>query len=151
MLLLQIATGTGLLVANILVAAMAALLLEMAFQTAHPWLLRPPQRPKLVLLLVGVGLWILGVITAGVWIWALAFLALGAFPDLETAVYFSLVSFTTLGFGDVILPEEWRILSGMEAANGFLFFGLLTALLVETLRQVRLAPLETRRRRGSED
>ena len=86
MLLLQIATGTGLLVANILVAAMAALLLEMAFQTAHPWLLRPPQRPKLVLLLVGVGLWILGVITAGVWIWALAFLALGAFPDLELSL-----------------------------------------------------------------
>jgi len=65
---------------------------------------------------------------------------------LEHSVDFSLVSFTNLGFGDVHLSKEWRILSGMEAAKGFLSFGLLAAFLVETLRQVRLAQLETRRR-----
>jgi voltage-gated potassium channel Kch len=142
----QIATGTGLLTLNIVVAALAAFWLELAFRWLHPWLLRPPQRPRLLLLLIGVGLWVLAVITAGVWIWALAYRMLGALPDLETAVYFSLVSFTTLGFGDVILPEGWRLLAGMEAANGFLSFGLLTALLVEALRQVRLSQIETRRR-----
>jgi hypothetical protein len=146
----QIAAGTGLLTLNIIVSALAAFWLEMAFRRMHPWLIRPPQRPKLLLLLIGVGLWVLAVITAGVWIWALAYLALGTFGDLETAVYFSLVSFTTLGFGDVILPAEWRLLSGMEAANGFLSFGLLTALLVEALRQVRLSQLETRRRHGED-
>lgn len=142
----QIATGTGLLTLNIVVSALAAFWLELAFRWLHPWLLRPPQRPRLLLLLIGVGLWVLAVITAGVWIWALAYRMLGALPDLETAVYFSLVSFTTLGFGDVILPEGWRLLAGMEAANGFLSFGLLTALLVEALRQVRLSQIETRRR-----
>jgi voltage-gated potassium channel Kch len=142
----QIATGSGLLTLNIIVAALAAFWLELAFRWLHPWLLRPPQRPRLLLLLIGVGLWVLAVITAGVWIWALAYLLLGALPDLETAVYFSLVTFTTLGFGDVILPEGWRLLAGMEAANGFLSFGLLTALLVEALRQVRLSQIETRRR-----
>ena len=149
-MLLQITVGTVLLTANIVVAAVAAFGLEVAFQRAHPWLVRSPQRPKLMLLLIGVGLWILGVITIGVWLWALAYWAIGALPDLEHSVYFSLVSFTTLGFGDVLLEKEWRILSGMEAANGFLSFGLLTALLVETLRQVRLAQLETRRRHGQE-
>ena len=146
---IQIATGTALLTVNIIISALAAFTLEMAFRRMHPWLIRPPQRPKLVLMLVGVGLWVLAVITAGVWVWALAYLALDAFPNLETAVYFSLVTFTTLGFGDVILPAEWRLLAGMEAANGFLSFGLLTALLVEALRQVRLSQIETRRRSDS--
>jgi hypothetical protein len=93
-----------------------------------------------------VSLWVLAVITTAVWIWALALFAVGAFDGLEQAVYFSLVAFTTLGLGDVIPPVEWRILSVMAAVNGFLAFGLLTALLVEALRQVRLAQIETRHR-----
>ena len=140
----QIALGTGLLLVNVLVMAMAALLLEVAFRKAHPWLVAPPQRPKLLLMLVGVGIWVLAVITAGVWIWAFALLGLGAFATLEEAVYFTLVAFSTLGLGDVLPPREWRILAAMAAVNGFLSFGLLTALLVEALRQVRLAQLERR-------
>jgi hypothetical protein len=141
---LQIALGTGLLVGNVLVMAVAAFLLEAAFRQVHPWLITSPQRPKLLLMLVGVCLWVLAVVTTGVWIWALALFALGALPTLEASVYFSLVAFTTLGLGDVVAPQEWRILSVMAAVNGFLSFGLLTALLVEALRQVRLAQLEIR-------
>lgn len=137
-MVLQIAVGTALLLTNILVAAVSAMLLEVMFQRSHSWMLREPHRPKLVLMIAGVSLWVLGVITAGVWVWAFAYLALGAFGSLEEAVYFSLVCFTTLGFGDVLLPYEWRILAGMTAANGFLNFGLLTALLIEALRQIRL-------------
>lgn len=143
-MLVQIALGTALLLVNVLVMAIAAFLLEVAFRRAHPWLVTPPQLMKLLLMLVGVGIWILAVITAGVWIWAFALRGLGAFPTLEEAVYFSLVAFTTLGLGDVVPPTEWRILSAMAAVNGFLSFGLLTALLVEALRQVRLAQLERR-------
>jgi hypothetical protein len=140
----QIALGTGLLVLNVLIMAVAAFLLEVAFRRAHPWLIASPQRPKLLLMLVCVFLWVLAVVTAGVWIWALALRALGAFATLEASVYFALVAFTTLGLGDVVAPQEWRILSVMAAVNGFLSFGLLTALLVEALRQVRLAQLEMR-------
>lgn len=142
----QIALGTGLLVVNVMVMAVAAFLLEVAFRRVHPWLITPPQRPKLLLMLVAVCLWVLAVVTCGVWTWALALNGLGALPDLESAIYFSLVAFTTLGLGDVVAPQEWRILSVMAAVNGFLSFGLLTALLVEALRQVRLAQLEMRHR-----
>jgi hypothetical protein len=145
-MLVQLAMGTGLLLVNITVMAVAAFALETAFARAHRWLIAPPQRPKLMLLLAGVSLWVLAVITTAVWIWALALFAVGAFDGLEQAVYFSLVAFTTLGLGDVIPPVEWRILSVMAAVNGFLAFGLLTALLVEALRQVRLAQIETRHR-----
>jgi hypothetical protein len=146
-MLVQIAVGTGLLLANILIAAVAAMLLEVAFQRTHPWMLREPHRPKLVLMIAGVSLWVLGVITAGVWVWAFAYLWIGAFSTLEQSVYFSLVCFTTLGLGDVLLPQEWRILAGMTAANGFLNFGLLTALLIEALRQIRLGQVERRKSR----
>ncbi len=143
-MLVQIALGTGLLMINVLVMAMASLLLEVAFRRVHPWLIAPPQRPKLLLMLVCVGIWVLAVITTGVWIWAFALRGLGAFATLEEAVYFTLVAFSTLGLGDVVPPVEWRILAVMAAVNGFLSFGLLTALLVEALRQVRLAQLERR-------
>jgi Ion channel len=140
----QIALGTGLLLVNVVIMALAAFLLEDTFRRIHPWLIARPQRPKLLLMLIGVCLWVLAVISSGVWIWALALRGLGAFATLESAVYFALVAFTTLGLGDLVAPEAWRILSVMAAVNGFLSFGLLTALLVETLRQVRLAQLEMR-------
>jgi hypothetical protein len=144
--LAQIIIGTVVLLANIAVMAAAAFLLESGFQRGHRWLLRPPQRPRLLLLLVVVAVWVLAVITAGVWLWAAVLFGVGAFPTIEEAVYYCLVVFTTLGLGDVIPPPEWRILAVMPAANGFLSFGLLTAIMVETLRQVRLAQIETRRR-----
>jgi Ion channel len=149
-MLLQIAIGTVILLVNILVAALAALLLEVAFRRWHSWLLSAPQRPKLILMLVGVGIWVLGVVTICVWIWALTLWSFGAFATVEESVYFSLVAFSTLGLGDVVPPPEWRILGVMAAVNGFLSFGLLTALMVEALRQVRLSQLELRRDRDHE-
>jgi Ion channel len=140
----QIALGSGLLVLNILIMALAALALETAFRAVHPWLIASPQRPKLLIMLVAVGLWVLGVITVGVWIWAFTLHEIGAFGSLEEAIYFSIVAFSTLGLGDVVPHPEWRIFAVMAAVNGFLSFGLLTALLVEALRQVRLAQLDRR-------
>ena len=83
--------------------------------------------------------------TLAVWIWAFALYALEIFITFEASVYFALVAFTTLGFGDILLPQEWRLLSGISAANGLLMIGLLTAILVETLRETRLRQRERRR------
>ena len=74
---------------------------------------------------------------AGVLIWAAAFLVLDIFDDPSTSLYFSIVVYTTLGFGDLILPEPWRILSGMVAANGFLLFGWSTAFQMDFLTDLR--------------
>ena len=145
-MIVQIAVGTGLLLVNILMAAVAAMALEVLFVRLHPWLMREPHRPKLVALLAGVSLWVLGVITCGTWIWAVAYDWLGAFDNIEDALYFSLVAYTTLGLGDLVPAPGWRILAGMEAANGFLNFGLLTALLIEAFRQIRLGQVEQSRR-----
>ncbi|MBL9075646.1 potassium channel family protein [Tabrizicola sp.] len=143
-MLLQILLGSGLLVLNVLVMALAALVLEIAFRATHPWLVRPPQRPKLVLMLVAVGLWVLAVLTLGIWTWAWVLFETGVFKSLEESLYFAIEAFSTLGLGDVVPHKDWRILAAMAAVNGLLSFGLMTALLVEALRQVRLAQLERR-------
>lgn len=133
------------ILANVLFAGLAAGVMEWAFLRTHGWLLRKPYRPKLLLVLVLMALWAMAVVTVGVWFWALCYLLLGVFHTMEAAVYFSLVSYTTLGYGDVILPQEWRILGGMTGAGGFLNFGLLAAMLVEALRQVRVNQMEALR------
>jgi voltage-gated potassium channel Kch len=81
-------------------------------------------------------------VTVSVWLWALVFHGMGIFANLEEAMYFTLVTFTTLGYGDVLMPDEWRILGGLAAANGLLNFGLMTAFMVEALRHVRIRQIE---------
>jgi len=68
-------------------------------------------------------------------LWAATYLVLDAFPDLEEALYFSIVTYTTLGFGDVVLDVQWRLLSSLEAANGIIMFSWTTALLIVALRR----------------
>lgn len=57
-------------------------------------------------------------------IWAILFVWLGEFADFETAFYHSVVNFTSLGYGDIVMSEKWRLLGALEAANGILMFGL---------------------------
>lgn len=80
------------------------------------------------------GLWILLVLTGSVWAWAALYMMLGLFDSLEPALYFSIVSFTTVGYGDVVLDPGWRLLAGMTATHGLLTFGLFTAFLVEVFK-----------------
>lgn len=62
-----------------------------------------------------------------IWIWALLFLMVGTLPDLETALYFSTSTYTTVGYGDVVMDKNWRLLGSIEAMNGFMMFGWATA------------------------
>ena len=89
------------------------------------------------LLMAFAALWILAAMTLEVWLWAIVLLLVGAFQALEPALYFALVCFTTLGFGDVILGVEWRIMSALLAINGLLLFGWSTAFMVDILRTER--------------
>lgn len=73
---------------------------------------------------------------AQIWMWALVYLGLGEFDRLEPAVYFSTVVFTTLGFGDLVVSPDWRLMASCEAAGGLLLFGLSTAFLFEVLREI---------------
>jgi hypothetical protein len=68
--------------------------------------------------------------------WAATYLSIGAIEGLEKAVYFSMVTYTTLGYGDVLLDENWRVLASYQAANGIIMFGWTTAIVMYAIRQV---------------
>jgi len=59
--------------------------------------------------------------------WALLYHAYGELKDFETAMYFSGVTFTSLGYGDVVLSERIRLLASLQAANGMMMFGITTS------------------------
>ncbi|MBN8520609.1 MAG: two pore domain potassium channel family protein [Alphaproteobacteria bacterium] len=84
---------------------------------------------------------VLGVFLAHIiqiWIWAALYFYFehDVLKNFETALYFSTVSFTTVGFGDIVLSPEWRLLSSFEAANGFILFGWSTAFIFEIISKL---------------
>ena len=63
-------------------------------------------------------------------LWAAAFMAMGEFETFAVAFYHSAVNYTTLGYGDLVMSEGWRLLGPQEAASGTLAFGWSTAAIV---------------------
>ncbi len=78
----------------------------------------------------------LGSHTLHIYIWAFSISALGALESLSASIYFALVTYTTVGYGDVTLGPEFRIFGAMASVSGILLFGLTTAFLVSYLSKV---------------
>jgi Ion channel len=89
-----------------------------------------------VVAMISVVFGLFAVLTVEIWLWALAYFVIGALPDFEHALYFSTVSFSTVGFGDVVPVEKWRLLGALEAINGFLMIGWSTAYLIASSTRV---------------
>lgn len=69
-------------------------------------------------------------------VWAAAYTGAGVFRDFETSFYFSVKSFTTVGYGDVQPENSWRLLGPMEAAVGVLMLGWSTSILVAAVQRI---------------
>lgn len=74
--------------------------------------------------------------TVQVWLWAWALVGIGPLADWNSAVYFSLVSYTSLGYGDVVLGPGARIFGAFASVTGLLSFGLSTAFLVALMARM---------------
>lgn len=66
-------------------------------------------------------------------LWAVFYYTRKLFVDFETSLYFSMVSYTTIGYGDVILPQNWRLLGAIEGVSGVLLCGVSTAFIFAVL------------------
>ena len=71
-------------------------------------------------------------------VWALTYIQVGAFASPEPALYFSTVTFTTLGYGDLVIGADWRLVAAFEAANGTIMFGWTAALIVAFVQHLYL-------------
>jgi hypothetical protein len=132
----SILVGLGLLVISVVVQVFAVLLM-----LRH--LARLAARGKL-----GVGIWrdawslsvMMVVLFVGhlvqIAFWAWLFVALGEFSDFATAYYHAFVNFTSLGYGDMVMSEQHRLLGALEAGNGVLMFGLSAAAIFAVLMKL---------------
>ena len=69
-------------------------------------------------------------------VWAAAYTVAGVFPDFETSLYYSLKSYTTVGYGDVLPAPTWRLLGPIEAAVGILMLGWSTSIIVAAVQRI---------------
>ncbi len=132
-MLTQISIGAALIVTTVIVHGLC---LELILRT---WLSVQAEILARWRILI-FGLVILAVFVAHVIevsIWAIFYYSqatIEQLPTLEAALYFSTSTFTTVGFGDVVLTEEWRLLSSLESINGMILFGWSTAFIFEVVR-----------------
>lgn len=87
-------------------------------------------RRSRVMAMISVVMGLFAVMTAEVWLWGGIYLLLGIFSDFETALYFSTITFSTVGYGDVVPAHAWRVLAALEGIDGFLLIGWSTAYLI---------------------
>lgn len=99
------------------------------FKSMHP--------AMLVTCLTLMALWVIVFAhTAQVWIWAAVWIQYGVLSDWNEAIYFSLVTYTSLGYGDIVLGPGFRVFAAFASVTGLLGFGLSTALLVALMSRL---------------
>jgi len=74
-------------------------------------------------LFIGLAVWMVLLHLSEISVWAWAYVRSGALRDMQTALYFSAVTYTTTGYGDIVLPPPWRLDGGVEALTGILMCG----------------------------
>ena len=77
-------------------------------------------------LLIEVAGWLVLLHLAEIAVWALFYWWQKCLPDAESSFYFSGITYTTVGYGDLVLPKEWRLLGPVEGLTGILMCGLST-------------------------
>ena len=93
-------------------------------------------------LFIRVAGWIILFHLIEITIWGLFYTWKDAMADLPTALYFSAVTYTTTGYGDLVLPEEWRLVGGVEALTGILMCGWSTGFFFAVVSRMLERPLK---------
>jgi hypothetical protein len=87
-------------------------------------------------LFIRLAAWIIFFHLIEITVWALLYVGLRAMPDLQSALYFSASTYTTTGYGDLVLPIEWRLIGGVEALTGILMCGWSTGFFFAVVSQM---------------
>ena len=89
------------------------------------------------LLIIVVVLGLFSIHTVEIWLYALTYLAIGSLEDFETALYFSTETFSSLGYGDIVLSSKWRLFGAIEAVNGLILIAWSAAFLISLMTRLR--------------
>jgi hypothetical protein len=94
-------------------------------------------------LLVCIGWWVVLAHLMEAFVWALFYVWQSVFPDLSSASYFSIVTYTTVGYGDLVPPQHWRLAAGVEALTGILMCGWSAAFIFAVVNRMHKAWVKT--------
>lgn len=135
-MLLQILLGSLMMIATVTIHAGCTMLVISTHRSHHVARFGDisPGR-KVVVLSAYVLLFFLASLSE-IWLWAVMYRALGELSDLQEALYFSTVTFTTLGYGDVVLQSSLRLLASFQSINGIIIFGWTTAVIVALVHRI---------------
>lgn len=132
----QLVLGTAIIVTSVIFHVVALvvslrLLQRIESRTGH-W----RDEFRIALILVLAVNFVVAIHTIEAWSWAAVYFSLGEFEKFDDALYFSVVTATTLGYGDITVSERWRILASFEAMGGLILFGTSTAFLFAMTRRL---------------
>ena len=151
-LLLQLSIASAMVVVTVLIHLFGLAILIRLLRSHHRLVKRLSISPISLLLAASLGLFALH--TAEIWLYACLYLFLRATADFESSLYFSTVTYASIGYGDVLMVKAWRILGAIEGATGVIMLGWSTAFLVSLIAQMRLLShdwLAPRREGGSNE
>ena len=141
-MLVQFLVGGIVCVCNITIHA---LVMTVVVRVARAWGTKKRSHPSLRLITVMIAT--VSVLMAAhvleVFVWSLAYSIVDAAPAGTNLVYFAFVNYATLGYGDVIPVEGWRLLGPITAMNGALMFGWSTAVMYEVLQKTMMISFDT--------
>jgi hypothetical protein len=144
----QFLMGGTVSICNIIIHA---LIMTAVVRASQATAARAASRPNLLLVAVMVATASVLMVahTCEIMVWAMAYGLVDAVPNSTDHLYFAFVNYTTLGYGDIVPVERWRLLGPMTAMNGVLLFGWSTAVIFEVLRKtmLRSSPKSTQRAR----
>ena len=86
---------------------------------------------------IRVAAWMIVCHLVEITVWAALYTWSGALPDMTSAGYFSAVTYTTTGYGDIVLPESWRLAGSVEALTGILMCGWSAAFFFAVLNRIQ--------------
>lgn len=133
----QLLLGTVMILVTVIFHVTALIYLaSLLGRVSNPLKQKSSRKVHTMILLAFAVLAIIGIHTIEAWGWAALFVSLGEFADIERALYFSVVTSTTLGYGDITLSERWQLLGTFEAMGGLILFGTSTAFLLEIMRRI---------------
>jgi Ion channel len=133
-MLRQFLVGGGASVCNIVIHALVMAAVVRVVHMADAKTISQPMLRLIVIMIATVSV-LMAAHVCEVMVWSLCYAIVDAAPPGADRLYFAFVNYTTLGYGDVIPVERWRLLGPMTAMNGVLLFGWSTAVIFEVLRR----------------
>ena len=129
-ILTNLLAGTVLIIITVFIHAAGLLTLSSLLRGAVARFPFHKSRVGATAIMAGTVLGLFLIHTVEIWVWAMAYLTLGALPDLHSALFFSVLSFSTLGAEEVSALPQWQLFGSIEGVNGFLLIGWSTAYLI---------------------